>query len=498
MNKTKIFYVVKFLFRIYNIIKRDYKAKAFCKAEFALCGEMGIIMANEAINFKIVPSVVRANEETTLKIYSYNARFLFFDDVTYNIVFTPKEESDVAQDEFVTLSGRSKMREIHKVKPKNGVIEIRRRFFGEQEWSIHISADIEEYKKYQPPIYDALKAGWGGLINVPSRGFTLSVYSLLPDLYERNVKKCDFHSHTNWSDGAESPERTAANYRKRGFDFLSMTDHNVYNSSRYVSEKLKFVKNYKIVCGEEVQNGYPGLIHMVNVGSRYSVNEIFLNEPTRVENEIAELAKSTAIPGGVDKKEYLYRVWIYREIKKSGGYAIFPHPFWTIKEQYHTETKMCAAIFENKLCDAFEIMGGCSSDENNLQHLFYYNMRLKGVNMPVVGSSDSHSSLPGADWFDEMFTILFEGGDGVFSAVNDGFAVAVERLKNSPARVYGDFRIAKYVHFLLKNYYPRQDELFAASGMLIERYLVYGEDTRNLILQIEEKIENVKKEFFGR
>ena len=61
---------------------------------------MEIIMSNEAVNFKIVPSVVRANEETTLKIYSYNARFGFFDDITYNIVFTPMEESDVPQDEF--------------------------------------------------------------------------------------------------------------------------------------------------------------------------------------------------------------------------------------------------------------------------------------------------------------------------------------------------------------------------------------------------------------
>ena len=274
-------------------------------------------MSNEAVNFKIVPSVVRANEETTLKIYSYNARFGFFDDITYNIVFTPMEESDVPQDEFVTLSGRSKMREIHKVKPKNGVIEISRKFFGEQEWRIHISASVDEYKKYQPPIYEALKAGWGNLINVPARGFTLSVYSLLPDLYERKLKKCDFHSHTNWSDGEENPERTASNYRKRGFDFLSMTDHNVYNSSRYVSEKLKFVKNYEIVRGEEVQNDYPGLIHMVNVGSDYSVNEIFINEPERVEKEVANLAKTTEIPNGLDKKEYLYRVWITTKSKKA-------------------------------------------------------------------------------------------------------------------------------------------------------------------------------------
>ena len=159
---------------------------------------------------------------------------------------------------------------------------------------------------------------------------------------------------------------------------------------------------------------------------------------------------------------------------------------------------MSEAIFKNKLCDAFEIMGGCSPEENNLQLSLYYDMRLKGMDMPVVGSSDSHSSLPGVQWFDETFTLLFEGDNGVFGAVDDGFSVAAERLNNSPARIYGNFRIAKYAHFLLKNYYPKQEELFSASGMLIERYLVYGEDTKDLILQIEEKIENVKNEFFGR
>ena len=455
-------------------------------------------MANETINFRVVPSVVKADEETTLKIFSYNARFGFFDDITYEIVFTPMEESDVSQDEFVTLSGRSKKRKIHRVKPKNGVIEISHRFFGEQEWHIHISAPVEEYKKYQPPIYEALKAGWGNLINVPARGFTLSIFSLLPDLYERNAKKCDFHIHTNWSDGAENPERTAANYRKKGFDFISMTDHNVYNSSRFVSDKLSFLKNFEIVCGEEVQNDYKGLIHMVNVGSRYSVNEIFINEPERVEKEVKELEGHTQIPSGVDKKEYLYRLWIYNEIKRSGGYAIFPHPFWKIKEQYHTETKMSEAIFKNRLCDAFEIMGGCSAEENNLQLDMYYNLRLKGIKMPIVASSDSHSSLPGSSWFDETYTLLFDDGNGVFKALDDGFAVAVEKVADTPARIYGDFRLAKYAHFLLRNYFPRQSELFAASGMLIERLLVYGDDCVSLINEMEKRIEEVKKDFFGR
>ncbi|UKI37951.1 MAG: hypothetical protein L6V93_08045 [Clostridiales bacterium] len=122
-------------------------------------------------------------------------------------------------------------------------------------------------------------------------------------------------------------------------------------------------------------------------------------------------------------------MWIYNEIKKSGGYAIFPHPFWTIKEQYHTETKMSEAIFKKTNCVMrLKLWAAARPRKNNLQLSLYYDMRLKGMDMPIVGSSDSHSSLPGVQWFDETFTLLFEGNNGVFGAVDDGFSVAAERL----------------------------------------------------------------------
>ncbi|UKI35841.1 MAG: hypothetical protein L6V93_17585 [Clostridiales bacterium] len=190
------------------------------------------------------------------------------------------------------------------------------------------------------------------------KGITLSVYSLYPDLYERNVKKCDFsHTYQFFSDGTESPERTAANYRKKGFDIISITDHNIYNASAEVAKKLDFMHNFKLIPGEEVHNGYARQLHIVNVGSKYSVNDIFLDEPERVKAEVEALKGEVDVPDGVDEREYLYRVWTYREIKKSGGYAIYPHPFWTWKEHYHVETDMSEAVMKNGLCDAFELFG---------------------------------------------------------------------------------------------------------------------------------------------
>lgn len=428
-------------------------------------------MANEIFNFNVIPSVVPADEESEIVIESRSGVFKFYDGVEYDVRFIPTEQSDVPMNEEMSLFGWDQNRKTYCVKAENGRLKLKHKFFGEQKWRINItSAEI---------------------------GITVSIYSLLPDLYGKNVKKGDFHIHTMISDGTESPERTAANYRKAGFDVIAMTEHNIYYSSKDVEKKLDFMKNYKIMCGEEVHNGYGGLIHMVNIGSRYSVNEIYINEPGRVKKEVEELKKSVKVPDGLDEREYLYRVWTYNEIKKSGGYAIYPHPFWTVSEHYNVETKMSRAILQNGLCDAFELMGGCTPYENNLQHALYEEMLRGGVNIPIVGSSDSHSSMPGVEWFNETFTILFAHGDDVLGAIDSGYSVVVEAVKNEHTRIFGDFRMMKYAQFLLENYFARRDELCKASGLFVERYLE-GDDCKDIIISCEDRIEKLEKEFFGR
>ena len=428
-------------------------------------------MANEIFNFNVIPSVVPADEESEIVIESRSGIFKFYDGVEYDVKFIPTEQSDVPMNEEMSLFGWDQNRKTYCVKAENVRLKLKHKFFGEQKWRINItSAEI---------------------------GITVSIYSLLPDLYGKNVKKGDFHIHTMISDGTESPERTAANYRKAGFDVIAMTEHNIYYSSKDVEKKLDFMKNYKIMCGEEVHNGYGGLIHMVNIGSRYSVNEIYINEPGRVKKEVEELKKSVKVPDGLDEREYLYRVWTYNEIKKSGGYAIYPHPFWTVGEHYNVETKMSRAILQNGLCDAFELMGGCTPYENNLQHALYEEMLRGGVNIPIVGSSDSHSSMPGVEWFNETFTILFAHGDDVLGAIDSGYSVVVEAVKNEHTRIFGDFRMMKYAQFLLENYFARRDELCKASGLFVERYLE-GDDCKDIIISCEDRIEKLEKEFFGR
>ena len=442
--------------------------------------------------FRVFPSVVEADKVSEITVTSHDGPFRFYDDITYDVQFIPLDESDVPQDECISLMGHNKFRETYHVKPENGEIRLSHTFSGEQEWRIHIST--KEYKKYQPAIYDGYKSHWGALIAYPERGIDVRVYSLYPDLYERRALQGDLHVHTIHSDGSESPELVAASYRKAGRDFIAITDHNVYNASAEAKEKLSFIKNFTLLHGEEVHNGYLGLFHMVNIGGSYSVNDIYLSDPERVEREVAELEGEVEVPRGLDKREYLNRVWLYREIKKSGGYAIYPHPYWYIG-YYHTSTAMSRAIIRNGLCDAYEVMGGNPAKNNNLQLSLWTDMLSEGCKIPIVGSTDSHSSLHGGHL--TQSTVAFVKNGDIIGSIADGYSVAIESGKNEPVKVYGSLRLVTYTHFLLENYFPVHNELCSVSGIHITELLDGDKDAISLVEKAEKKIENFEKAFFG-
>ena len=239
--------------------------------------------------FKVIPSIVKADEENEITIKSIDGIIKFYDDITYKVEFIPQDFSDVPIDKELSLQGYNKERKEFLVKPVDGEIKIKYYFANEQEWKIHIST--EEYDKYLNPLYKKYIPYWNGLIEFPKRGITLSVYSLYEDLYSKKVMRGDLHIHSYESDGQQSPEMVAACYRKDGRDFIALTDHHIYNASKDAKEKLAFAENFKIMCGEEIHNKYAGFFHMVNIGSNYSVNDIYLNNKEKVEREVKELEK---------------------------------------------------------------------------------------------------------------------------------------------------------------------------------------------------------------
>lgn len=451
-------------------------------------------MQAEAVNFKITPSVVEADQETELQIISRDGIFQFYDDVEYSVEFIPMEESDVPMDAKMSLLGWDSNRKSYKAHPENGVLHIRYFFRGEQEWRIHISA--EDYKDHTNPLYQKYEPHWHGLLTAHKTGITLSVYSLKPDLYRRRALRGDLHIHTYRSDGDNSPALTATQYRKAGYDFIALTDHNVFDSARYAKEKLPLKTNFEIMRAEEVHNGIPGLFHMVNIGGEYSINEMYLNNPEKIEQEAMALDGEIEIPEGLDKREYLNRVWLYRAIKKSGGYVIYPHPYWEIANHYHTETKMSRAIIENKLCDAYEILGGCTREGNHLQVELYNQLRAEGLRIPIVGSTDTHSTFRENPYFKSASTIAFCEDRDPLRAISEGYSVAVEHPEGESVRIYGEFRLVKYAYFLWRTYFSMHNELCFASGKLMECYVLGNPSLKEAIEKTEETISELEEAFF--
>ena len=453
------------------------------------------MLIEEQRNFQVFPSIVPANEESEITIRAIDGRILFYDDITYDIQFIPSEESDVPIDDKLTLRGYELSRKTFSVRPQNGVIKIKYFFSDEQRWGIKIST--QEYEKHENPLIAKIPTPiWQGIKKPPKDGVVLYIYSLYPDLYNKRVLRGNLHLHTNVSDGRESPVMAAARNRAAGLDFIAVTDHFLYDGGKAAREAFDFETDFKVLVGEEIHNTYVGNIHLVNIESSKSVNERFLSEPDVVDKEAMALESEVEIPEGVDKKEYLYRVWCYREAKKYGGLVIFPHPYWAIAHRYHVGPRMSMAILRNGLCDAFEVVGGPSEAKNNLQVALWSELRAEGKTIPVVGSTDGHTVL--FKYFDSSSTYVFADGDDIKGAVLNGYSVAAEHQENTPVRLYGTFRLVRYARFLAEHYFPMHNDLCEASGNAITEYISGNKEMKPIVEALEKRVLDFEKKFFGR
>ncbi|MBQ3063352.1 MAG: hypothetical protein IJC99_00925, partial [Clostridia bacterium] len=147
-----------------------------------------------------------------------------------------------------------------------------------------------------------------------SRGH-VAFYALEDDLLARTPLIGDFHAHTYYSDGREGPAFVAAEYRKNGYDFTTITDHRRLEPSLMATEAFKeFDIPFRVYPGEEVHP--EGIVtHIVNFAPDRSTNAFallnhpeenpFSGTPTPEWSEAMEktLATLTDLPEGVDAKE---------------------------------------------------------------------------------------------------------------------------------------------------------------------------------------------------
>lgn len=114
----------------------------------------------------------------------------------------------------------------------------------------------------------------------------------------------DLHTHTNFSDGASSPEQLLRDAQESGADVISITDHinvDVYDYLKTIDIK-KYYKG-KIIKGVEVYCGYKGKqIELLGYGIDPDKLKPFLNKHFDLEVQIKNLQNQFDYLNSVCKK----------------------------------------------------------------------------------------------------------------------------------------------------------------------------------------------------
>ncbi len=392
--------------------------------------------------FDCSPQMVRSDQETLITVRPLYDHVRLNDSDTYQIALIPTSGVD-GQTAFAQYPRQQ-------VTAKNGTISVPLAFGSEQEHVLLLERVVD---------------GQASLLA------EFRLYALDQDLFDRRPYKGDTHMHTYYSDGGESPAFVAASCRKIGLDFAAITDHRQYPPSL---EAIKAFEDVDIALrlypGEEV-HAPNNPVHIVNFGGSFSVNALF--ESPSYRQEVAAIEEElSSVPAGVDRYSLAACVWCFRKIREGGGLAVFCHPYWLCNYRYDVPEYLTDLLFDLQPYDALELIGGYhlfEAESNMLQVARYYDERAKGKRIPIVGASDSHGCEQAA-LFGWYYTIVFAKSSDLpdlVDGVRDLYSLAVEALPNEQIRAFGPFRLVKYAQYLIREVFPKHDELCVEEGRLM-------------------------------
>ncbi len=432
-------------------------------------------MKNELYFYLALPSVFCVGKKTPITVKPLDSRYAFKTDGAYTVQVLPLTRNRMKLD----LPAMTALPEV-----KDGCLYFDWTFDAEEEYFLRIFSGEQRLTQ-------------------------LSVYALNADLYALRPLKGDTHVHSCRSDGRETPEVVAANYRAAGFDFMALTDHRRFEPSleaiaAYADVKLGMTQ----MTGEEVHSPKTYL-HIVHFGGQYSVNQIFRDDEDAFLRDVSWIMRTAKIPFEDEDTRYVYAsaLWCVEQIRKAGGVAILPHPHW-ISNVFNVPDELTKAFFLDDVFDAFELIGGQSAHENNFQTQLYYAMREeymekrgKRMALPVLGASDSHGTI-NAGWFNRKYSVVFAADrqpESILSAIRAGLSCAVEVYEDSSNyTVHGPYRLSRYARFLCENYFPRTQKLCEPDGALMREYRLGLEGAAETLYARRNVTDRFSAQYFGR
>lgn len=458
---------------------------------------MSFVKSETLHYFDIFPKVFPADKEVTITIKPLGGRISFEQNTEYTIELCPLNEGckrdypHINRWQYKTVCPDA-----------DGCIRFTHAFPDEQEHFVRVLLDDKKLVQ-------------------------LSVYSLHEDLCGRYPFIGDLHMHTYRSDGRQSPALVAANYRRKGYDFMAVTDHGRYYPSLEVMNIYKDVPiELNLVPGEEVHtpkgdDNHINDVHIVNFGGEWSVNGLIRGEANDVETngdpaarsmngnapemmtveefyaEVDALKDSLDIPDGIEKYTFACCQYIFDKIRQANGLAIFPHPYWR-NNVNHVPEKMWKLMFERKIFDAFEVLGGEREfNHNGYQTAAWYEQCAKGNRVPIVGSTDTHDSInPKADICCTMVFAQENERVSIINAIKDYYSVAIDTISEE-YRIVGDLRFVQYASFLYENFFPLHDELCYEEGRAMKDYANGEDGAKEILCAISGRMKKQREKYFA-
>ena len=176
-------------------------------------------MMDNMRKFIAQPSVFPTDKLSSVTIIPLRFKYLFKENTEYDVFVVPMTYSRKLDKDIPDVT----------VMSDNGKITFDYKFENECEYEIRFCKKGESTQE------------------------KISVYALADDLYSLRPLKGDLHVHTNRSDGEDDPAEVASSYRREGYDFVVITDHNRYFSSQETQNAYTDVKiDLNIINGEEV------------------------------------------------------------------------------------------------------------------------------------------------------------------------------------------------------------------------------------------------------
>ena len=327
---------------------------------------------------------------------------------------------------------------------------------------------------------------------------TTAFYVVRSELIKLRPCKGDFHMHTCYSDGRQSPGYMAAHGRALGFDFAAITDHRIYDSSLEAIERAEeYGMDILLFPGEEI-NYYLGLGHIVSINADRSISDTVRGKDytidelaERIAEEVGEELDDLDMLPGKNRALFGYYCGIVKKIHQAGGIAITAHPYWTSQGTYDLARKTYEQILESRIFDAVEVFGGQGFQKNMLSLARINQYHNENKKITLLGNSDAHNAYNHT--MGQTWTIVFSESlthEGILKGIKEGRTVPCVTSGGSDNTIaVGDTELVEYSYFLLREFFPRHDEICTVLGGLYKRALRTGrqlEGTKDLQAELQD------------